>query len=250
MKTEKPSSDPSMDEILASIRHIISSDPQKEEKSISPLKDEEDILDLTEALPEQTPPSASSAKVQEVNPSMDGKKEEPQQKLISSRKDETKHIPEEFSKPQPKSVLTPRNTTLEENKSKANKESFLNPVNEPSKKPEDTITQEFLSTPTFDEPLVSATAMSEAAQALHSLNKFAQERPKAPEPRLDKGIGGQTVENLVREILRPLLKEWLEANLPTLVRWVVNEQVEKIVRQLGVTPPESESDKPKHPPKF
>ena len=46
-------------------------------------------------------------------------------------------------------------------------------------------------------------------------------------------MGGKTVESLVRETLKPLLKEWLDRNLPTLVRWVVHEQVEKMVHQMA-----------------
>jgi len=241
MKKETPSTDPSMDEILASIRQIISSDSQSEDKPLPTLKDEEDILDLTEALPEKT---------SESNGLRDGKKDEPKQKYTPSRKEEGKHGREEFSKPLSKSTTSPRINPLEDEKSNADKEVFTRSLKEPLEKPQDVITQEFLSNSSFDEPLVSQTAISEAAQALHSLNKIAQERPKDPEPRLNQGIGGQTVENLVREILRPLLKEWLEANLPTLVRWVVNEQVEKIVRQLGVKPLDPTSDKSKFPPKF
>jgi Uncharacterized protein conserved in bacteria len=43
----------------------------------------------------------------------------------------------------------------------------------------------------------------------------------------------------LREILKPLLKEWLDANLPVLVRWIVNEQIEKIMEQKGLFAPAS-----------
>lgn len=185
MKIEKPATEPSMDEILASIRHIISGDSQDGEKNhlASPYHD--DILDLTNLLPEE-------------GQKMDEKKEDPK----------------------PKSAFP--------------KESL--------EKTKDTT---YTSHSPFGEPLVSPSAVSEAALSFQALNKVASESPRYPDPRLNAGIGGQTVENLVREALRPLLKEWLDANLPTLVRWVVNEQVERIVRQVNAVQPETASEKDK-----
>lgn len=43
--------------------------------------------------------------------------------------------------------------------------------------------------------------------------------------------GGRTVEDLVRDLLRPMLKEWLDARLPGLVETVVREEIERIVRR-------------------
>jgi cell pole-organizing protein PopZ len=41
---------------------------------------------------------------------------------------------------------------------------------------------------------------------------------------------GRTLEDLVRELLRPMLKEWLDANLPRIVEAKVAEEVERIAR--------------------
>ena len=41
---------------------------------------------------------------------------------------------------------------------------------------------------------------------------------------------GRTLEDLVRELLRPLLKDWLDANLPRIVEAKVAEEVERIAR--------------------
>src|SRR3990167_6495603 len=62
MKTEKALPEPSMDEILASIRQIISGE-QKGEAAIS--LENEDILDLTDILPEETGRASSLKKFQE-----------------------------------------------------------------------------------------------------------------------------------------------------------------------------------------
>lgn len=41
---------------------------------------------------------------------------------------------------------------------------------------------------------------------------------------------GRTLEDVVRELLRPLLKQWLDENLPTIVETQVKAEVERISR--------------------
>ena len=41
---------------------------------------------------------------------------------------------------------------------------------------------------------------------------------------------GRTLEDVVRELLRPLLKEWLDQNLPRIVESKVEEEVSRIAR--------------------
>jgi cell pole-organizing protein PopZ len=41
---------------------------------------------------------------------------------------------------------------------------------------------------------------------------------------------GRTLEDVVRELLRPLLKEWLDQNLPRIVETKVEEEVSRIAR--------------------
>jgi cell pole-organizing protein PopZ len=41
--------------------------------------------------------------------------------------------------------------------------------------------------------------------------------------------GGPTIEDLVREEVRPLLKEWLDAHLPPLVERLVRAEIERVV---------------------
>jgi cell pole-organizing protein PopZ len=80
------------------------------------------------------------------------------------------------------------------------------------------------STPTFDrdeaaDNLVGETAASAAASAFGSLSS-ALLMPK----------DGRTLEDVVRELLRPLLKEWLDQNLPRIVETKVEEEVQRIAR--------------------
>jgi cell pole-organizing protein PopZ len=41
---------------------------------------------------------------------------------------------------------------------------------------------------------------------------------------------GQTVEGVVRELLKPMLKEWLDRNLPAIVEARVEAELERIAR--------------------
>jgi len=80
------------------------------------------------------------------------------------------------------------------------------------------------SAPIFDrdeaaDNLVGDQAASAAASAFGSLSS-ALLMPK----------DGRTLEDVVRELLRPLLKEWLDQNLPRIVETKVEEEVQRIAR--------------------
>ena len=43
----------------------------------------------------------------------------------------------------------------------------------------------------------------------------------------------RTLEDLVREMLRPLLKSWLDDNLPGMVERIVKAEIERVARGRG-----------------
>ena len=43
----------------------------------------------------------------------------------------------------------------------------------------------------------------------------------------------RTLEDLVREMLRPLLKSWLDDNLPGMVERIVRAEIERVARGRG-----------------
>ncbi len=45
--------------------------------------------------------------------------------------------------------------------------------------------------------------------------------------------GGPTIEDLVREEIRPLLKQWLDEQLPAMVERLVRTEIERVVGRLG-----------------
>ena len=44
---------------------------------------------------------------------------------------------------------------------------------------------------------------------------------------------GRTLEDLVREMLRPMLKVWLDDNLPSMVERLVRSEIERVSRGRG-----------------
>ncbi|WP_432643861.1 PopZ family protein [Pannonibacter phragmitetus] len=41
----------------------------------------------------------------------------------------------------------------------------------------------------------------------------------------------RTLEDLVKEMLRPMLKSWLDQNLPVMVERLVRQEIERVVRK-------------------
>lgn len=88
-----------------------------------------------------------------------------------------------------------------------------------------------------DEPLVSPETAKESLQAFSelagALHTIRQHTAKQETFSMDKA-GNYTLENLMRELLKPMLKEWLDANLPSIVKWLVTEQIEKMLQAQGL----------------
>ena len=86
-----------------------------------------------------------------------------------------------------------------------------------------------------DDRLVSRGAESAAAGALAGL-AAASRRPD-PELRGSVGLGNgaMTLEDIVRTEMRPILKAWLDENLPPLVERLVQKEIKRITRQVDET---------------
>jgi uncharacterized protein len=78
--------------------------------------------------------------------------------------------------------------------------------------------------PASTSDLVAPEAVAAAASSVGSLM-----RTLAHERSMQVYSGGPTIEDIVREEIRPLLKEWLDANLPPLVERLVRAEIERVV---------------------
>jgi len=87
--------------------------------------------------------------------------------------------------------------------------------------------------PETGEPLISGSVASTAASKLSSLaNTIEIERlSSGPMTATFLGNGHRTLEDMVIELMRPLLKDWLDQNLPAVVERLVQKEIERIARR-------------------
>jgi uncharacterized protein len=50
---------------------------------------------------------------------------------------------------------------------------------------------------------------------------------------ISRAAGERSIEDITRELLRPMLKQWLDENLPALVERLVREEIERVARRGG-----------------
>ena len=70
----------------------------------------------------------------------------------------------------------------------------------------------------FDQRLVSPATGAAVDQAFNSLAQTVLVQ------------NARTIEDLVKEMLRPMLKAWLDENLPGLVERLVRAEIERVTR--------------------
>ncbi len=72
--------------------------------------------------------------------------------------------------------------------------------------------------------LMSNEASSKAASSVGALIRSISSERSAAVTR-----GGLTIEDIVREEIRPILKAWLDSHLPSLVERIVRAEIERVV---------------------
>ena len=80
------------------------------------------------------------------------------------------------------------------------------------------------------EPLISPVAASASTNAFARLAKAA-----APDAKPSVHVAGISVEQLVVDLLTPMLRDWLDQNLPGIVERVVEQEVKKLARRAELT---------------
>ena len=169
MAEPKPDQEPSMEEILASIRRIISDDnaPEEAEPALEEvITEEEEVYDLTEVVEEEPEDEAAI-----------------DEKSIEAR--ESDGVGEEVVLEQAQAAVL---AAVEQS------------------------------------DLMSADT---AVQATNQLGELASV-VAANEVGTLIGQANLTIEDLVKEVMRPMVREWLDANLPSLGERAVNREVERL----------------------
>jgi len=75
--------------------------------------------------------------------------------------------------------------------------------------------------------LIAPEAEASAASSMNSLMRTLDSNRQATGTLLYRG--GPTLEDMVREEMRPMLKDWLDTNLPPLVERLVRAEIERVV---------------------
>jgi cell pole-organizing protein PopZ len=173
--------DPSMEEILASIRRILNDDESGTPAEAAPgsaPQDDDDVLVLDQSMmvsaPEIAPPVAVTAE----------------------------------SAPAPAPAVAP-------------------PAAEPPNPEMEARTSSSQAEPQDQSEHTDLVAPEAAAAAAVSVGGLM--RALAAGRATQVYAGGPTLEDLVRAELRPLLKEWLDANLPPVVERLVRLEIERVV---------------------
>jgi cell pole-organizing protein PopZ len=86
-------------------------------------------------------------------------------------------------------------------------------------------TEDLISDKTMAESAAAFSELASVARAATTLQSQSKSASVSPQT-----AGTYTVDALMRELLRPMLKEWLDAHLPSLVKWLVTEQIEKMLQ--------------------
>ena len=189
-ETDADQQEPSMEEILASIRRIISEDGEDGE--------EEAVETEEEAVVEPEPVEAAAE---------EGRAEDEDDGVLVL----TDMVEESEEAEVAEDVADDEELVLEEVEPEAEPE----PEPEPEAEPEPAAVDE-------DDALLSFEAEEQSAAAISGL-------VSAIGAGASVGGGEKTLEQLTKELLRPLLKEWLDENLPGTVDRIVREEIERVV---------------------
>jgi len=197
--TKGPGNDPSMDDILASIRKIISDDEARAQVS---------------GTASQTPqPGPASTQPSPAAPD--------DVLLLTDLVDEPPN-PAPFPPSQPTVVPPPV----------APVPPAAPPPSMSAAKPFAPVEPSGKHSPA-DRSLVEPGTAGLTASAFDRLSQAVQE--SVPQPASDPGpsVGpnGRNLEDIVKELLRPMLKEWLDKNLPTMVERFVEREIVRLTRR-------------------
>jgi hypothetical protein len=190
---DQAENEPSMEEILSSIRRIINEDdddaPAEAEAAPEPAEDEPNSQDDVDAMFDE---AGDTADVLELT----DKVEEPDGGTDPLAMDDDLMIVDREEEDEP--------------------EAFAEPEPEPEPEIDVDALEDEVSDGIMSEPAATA--------AMGSFHTLAENIRISDEE-------GRTLEGVVRALLRPMLKEWLDANLPAIVDEKVQAEIDRVSRR-------------------
>lgn len=189
------SSEPSMEEILSSIKRIIAEEGdatpgrgRRAGRAAPPVPADDEVLELSDPMPRDRAPSPER---------------------VAAHERPADAIRPEPARPADKPRVAPRS---------------VEPVAEERPAPSrvDEAPEADVRAPAApaDAPTVSSDTVEATRGALDQLSRLLVK----PEPGADG-----TLEGLVREMLRPMLRDWLDAHLPALAEGMVAREIDRIM---------------------
>ncbi|MDC0196730.1 DUF2497 domain-containing protein [Gammaproteobacteria bacterium] len=210
MAEENEEAEPSMDNILSSIRKILSEDEQSEEVA----EDSQPVVTQSPVTEEETIKETETIAEMELSePDLEKDASEPKRELAE---DVLASVAGSASTAAPEEIISSVGEQV--------RDSFANETNILE------LTQQMIAQPPPDvgagDAILSNGPTANSTDAL-------QELAKALLSKRDIAIGNKdmTLEGLVREILRPLLREWLDQNLPYLIERLVKKEIDHMVNR-------------------
>lgn len=196
--------EPTMEEILASIRRIIN-------------EDDEPQAEAAPAAPQAVEPEPAPEPAPEPEPVFDAAPE-PEPEEVHAEDDVlelTDRVEEETEGTSPMAIA--------DDLMILDREDDIAPEPEPEPEPEPVMaeTPQRAAPAEDDDSLLAEPAASAAAGAFAALTENLRV----------SSDNGQTLEGIVRELMRPMLKQWLDENLPSIVEAKVQEEIERVARR-------------------
>lgn len=220
--SDEEAEEPSIEEILTSIRQIISDD---DEEGGEDAPAEEKVLDMSEEaeeVPEYTPDEEVEENVPEYTPD-----EEPEENIPEYTPDEEpEEAPIPAAEPEEEEVVELTEPAEEEPvEEEAAIEVDLQEAEPEPEIPAPAVAEEDipdidLTDATEEESVLTDNARSAAIDGFSELAKHTAVE-----------YNGITLEEIVRTELNPLLKVWLDKNLPDMIERLVREELEKISKR-------------------
>ena len=199
-----------MEEILASIRRIIADDDaNKTAKPAGPAP----VISTRPALPPAPPPPAAANTQDEIDAmlaKLDIRSADPP--APEPPASDVLDLTEEMAAPAASSQAAFR--TIDASSDVV----FTDRPSDPPVEPAPRIEEPRRAAATLDAALISASTVAAVDSAFNALAHTVI------------GQNARTLEDLVKEMLRPLLKSWLDDNLPGVVDRIVRAEIERVSR--------------------
>lgn len=198
--------EPTMEEILASIRRIIS-DESEDEGEEAPEEASDETVSVDEVEPEPEPEEDLDFEIPAADPEPEPEPEpapEPEPVPEPAPEPEPEPVPEPEPAPEPAPVFEPE------------------PEPVAAMEEDEDILELTELAPTGANGIVSQPVENQAALSFAHLSHL-----------MVAGYNGadNTLEGLVREMLRPMLQGWLDEHLPNIVQDAVEREVARIARR-------------------